>query len=132
MLLVYLLLLQMLTFNLKTTFFTVKTSNAVIVAVYILSTTFKTSIYIYNKKNITRQLKDMDFMFEWQACIISSIYYRPLFYTNYLTPCMRVHYRTSCFYFFALYLESKKARKKCIFNFFHMHFYLQVRDSSSS
>ncbi len=54
----------MLTFNLKTTFFTVKTSNEVfIVAVYILSTTFKRP---YNKKNITRQLKDMDFMFSWQ------------------------------------------------------------------
>ncbi len=53
----------MLTFNLKTTFFTVKTSNEVYCCRIFCQLQSKRP---YNKKNITRQLKDMDFMFSWQ------------------------------------------------------------------
>ena len=56
----------MLTFNLKTTFFTVKTSNEVYCCRIYFVNYIQISKRPYNKKNITWQLKDMDFMFSWQ------------------------------------------------------------------
>ncbi len=55
--------LKMLNFHLKTTFFTVKKLNEILLPHIFLSTTFKCP---YNKKEITLWLKDMDFMFMWQ------------------------------------------------------------------
>ena len=54
----------MLTFNFKTTFFTVKTLNEVYCLPYIFCQLH--SKRPYNKQNITRLREDMDFMFSWQ------------------------------------------------------------------
>ena len=60
----------MLTFNLKTTFFTVKTSNEVYCCrIYFVN--YIQNVHIINR-TLHGSLEDMDFMFEWQEQYLTS------------------------------------------------------------